>query len=78
MANISDAVSQAARLGEVRFADFTAQLVREVFEAILQTNVAQTQSYLDIVERVSQSLATFISTSKDGIGAASLALGAIP
>lgn len=42
MANISDAVSQAARLGEVRFADFTAQLVREVFEAILQTNVAQT------------------------------------
>lgn len=68
MANITDAVSQAARVGEIGFADFTAQLVRDVFKAILETNLEQTRVYIDLVERIAQGLATFINTTKDDIG----------
>lgn len=68
MATITDAVSQAARVGEIGFADFTAQLVRDVFKAILDTNIEQTRVYIDLVERVAQGLATFITTTKDDIG----------
>ena len=68
MADITDAVSQAARVGEIGFADFTAQLVRDVFTAILETNLEQTRIYIDLVERIAQGLAIYINTTKDDIG----------
>lgn len=73
MAQITDAVSQAARVGEIGFADFTAQLVRDVFKAILETNIEQTNVYIELVERVAQGLAAYINTTRDDISAEEIA-----
>ncbi len=68
MAEITNAVSEAARVGEIGFAAFTAQLVRDVFAAVLETNIEQTRVYMELVERVAQGLATYITTTKDDVG----------
>lgn len=64
---MTDVVDQAARVSEIGFADFTAQLVRDVFGVLLQTNLEQTKVYMDLVERISTGVATFIERTKDDV-----------
>lgn len=73
MANVTNAVDQAARVGEIGFADFTAQLVRDVFQALMETNIQQTQTYIELVERVGQGLTAYINSTSDDIGAEEIA-----
>jgi hypothetical protein len=64
---VTDVVDQAARVSEIGFADFTAQLVRDVFGVLLQTNLEQTKVYMDLVERISTGVAAFIERTKDDV-----------
>jgi hypothetical protein len=62
MANgASAAVTQATRLQEIGFAEFTTELVTEVFEALIEANVRQTEAYIALLRAASESLAGFIA-----------------
>ncbi len=64
----SDAVSQATRLGEIGFPEFTAKLITDTFDALVAANIRQTEAYMELVKQMSKSLSDFINDTKDDIG----------
>lgn len=68
MANSAgEAIAQAARLPEIGFAEFTSKLVTDVFAALIDANIKQTQAYMDLVQTMATSLKDFINNTKDDI-----------
>lgn len=69
MANgTSAAVTEAARLDEIGFPEFTCKLISDVFDALVSANIRQTAAYVELLKSVSQSLQEFINNTKDDIG----------
>jgi len=62
------AVTEATRLGEIGFPEFTAKLITDTFDALVAANIRQTQAYLDLVTELSKTLSQFINDTKDDIG----------
>ncbi len=68
MANgTSSAVTEAARLDEIGFPEFTCKLVTDVFDALVAANIRQTQAYVELLKAVAQSLKDYINSTKDDI-----------
>ncbi len=67
MAGTSVAVSEATRLGEIKFPEFTAKLVTDVFDALIAANIRQTEAYVELLQAVSKSLSDYINDTKDDI-----------
>ncbi len=68
MANgTSAAVTEAARLDEIGFPEFTCKLVTDVFDALVSANIRQTEAYVELLKAVSQSLSEYINNTKDDI-----------
>lgn len=64
----SAAVTEAARLDEIGFPEFTAKLITDTFDALVSANIRQTEAYIQLVENVAKTLATFINETQDDIG----------
>jgi hypothetical protein len=64
----SAAVTEAARLDEIGFPEFTAKLITDTFDALVSANLRQTEAYIDLVQSVAKSLAQFIEDTHDEIG----------
>lgn len=64
------AVSQAARVNEIGFPEFTAKLVTDVFDALVAANIRQTEAYVELVQQVSKSLTQYINDTRDDISGA--------
>jgi len=62
------AVSQATRLQEIGFAEFTSTLVNDVFEALIAAHLRQTQAYIDLVKAAAVGLRDFIAQTQGAIG----------
>ncbi len=68
MANgTSTAVTEATRLGEIGFPEFTSKLITDVFDALISANLRQTDAYIQLLNQVAKSLTTFINDTKDDI-----------
>ena len=63
----SVAVSQAARLDEIGFPEFTTKLVTDVFDALVSANLRQTESFIELLQQTSKSLSSFINDTRDDI-----------
>lgn len=63
----SVAVSEATRLGEIKFPEFTAKLVTDVFDALIAANIRQTEAYVELLKAVSKSLSEYVNDTKDDI-----------
>lgn len=61
------AVTEAARLDEIGFPEFTCKLVTDVFDALVSANIRQTEAYVELLKAVSQSLKDYINETKDDI-----------
>ena len=61
------AVTQAARLDEIGFPEFTAKLITDTFDALVSANLRQTEAYIALVQSVAKSLKDFITETKDDI-----------
>lgn len=61
------AVTQAARLNEIGFPEFTAKLITDTFDALIAANIRQTEAYIELVEQVGKTLTTYINDTKDDI-----------
>lgn len=66
------AISQASRLDEIGFPEFTAQLIGDTFDALISANIRQQETYLAMVKEVSKSLSDYINQTKDDITGAEL------
>lgn len=64
----SAAVTEAARLDEIGFPEFTCKLITDVFDALVAANIRQTQAYIELLQSVSLSLKAYINETKDDIG----------
>ena len=62
------AVTEAARLNEIGFPEFTAKLITDTFDALVSANMRQTEAYVELLTLVSKSLTQFINDTKDDIG----------
>ena len=75
MANgTSAAVTEAARLDEIGFPEFTTKLITDVFDALVGANLRQTESYIELLAAVGKTLATYINDTKDDISGEELLL----
>lgn len=61
------AISQASRLDEIGFPEFTAQLIGDTFDALISANIRQQETYLAMVKEVTKSLSDYINQTKDDI-----------
>ena len=75
------AVTQAARLNEIGFPEFTAKLITDTFDCLVAANIRQTQAYIELVQQISKSLTQFINDTRDDINGEQLLqflAGALP
>ena len=69
MANGTEAaVTQAARLPEIGFPEFTAKLITDTYDAIVAANIRQTESYMELLQQVAKVLTAYINDTRDDIG----------
>ncbi len=61
------AVTQAARLNEIGFPEFTAKLITDTFDCLVAANLRQTQAYIELVQQISKPLTQFINDTRDDI-----------
>jgi len=61
------AVTQAARLNEIGFPEFTAKLITDTFDALVSANLRQTQAYIELVQQISKTLTQYINDTRDDI-----------
>ena len=67
MAGASDAVTQATRLNEIGFPEFTTKLITDVFDSLVSSNLRQTEAYIELLKETSKTLTQFINDTKDDI-----------
>jgi len=67
MAFSSSPVSEAAKIDEIGFPEFTAKLITDTFDALVSANMRQTESYIELVQSVSGTLIEFINKTADDI-----------
>jgi hypothetical protein len=72
MMQINQAPVRDTPLNEIGFAEFTAKLITDVFNALVSANMTQTQAYIQLVQSVSKDLTSFINDTKDEIGGAQI------
>jgi len=63
----SAAVTEAARLDEIGFPEFTTKLITDVFDALVSANLKQTEAFVELVEAVGKTLTAYINDTKDDI-----------
>lgn len=61
------AIETAIRLRDIGFAEFTSDLITKTFEALIQANLDQTESYIALVQEISKSLTVYINETVDTI-----------
>lgn len=61
------AVTNAARLEEIKFPEFTAKLITDTFDALIAANIRQTEAYTELLKAVSQDVTQYINNTKDEI-----------
>ena len=67
MAGMDEAVTQATRLNEIGFPEFTTKLITDVFDALVSSNLRQTEAYIELLKETSKSLTEFINDTKNDV-----------
>ncbi len=60
----STAVTEATRLGEIGFPEFTAKLVKDVFDALLAATLRQMEAYSELVAATAKTLQEYVAENK--------------
>jgi hypothetical protein len=61
----STAVTEATRLGEIGFPEFTAKLVKDVFDALLAATLRQMEAYSELVAATAKTLQDYVAENKE-------------
>jgi len=60
----SAAVTEATRLGEIGFPEFTAKLLKDVFDALLAATLRQMEAYSELVAATAKTLQEYVAENK--------------
>jgi hypothetical protein len=60
----STAVTEATRLGEIGFPEFTAKLVKDVFDALLGATLRQMEAYSELVAATQRLLRSMLMRTR--------------
>lgn len=63
----TEAVTEATRLPDIKFPEFTAKLITDVFDALVAANIKQTESYIELISAVAKGVSEYINETKDDI-----------
>jgi hypothetical protein len=58
-------VTEATRLGEIGFPEFTAKLVKDVFDALLAATLRQMEAYSELVAATAKTLQDYVAENKE-------------
>jgi len=61
------AIDTAARFGDIPFVDFTKDLVKGVFDSLVEAHLLQMEEYTDFVNSLTQDLSVYINNTADGV-----------
>lgn len=61
------AIDTAARFGDIPFVDFTKDLVKGVFDSLVEAHLLQMEEYADFVNSLTQDLSAYINNTQDGV-----------
>lgn len=61
------AIDNATRLNEIGFGEFTSELIKEVFTALLDAEMTQMEAYQEMVKVISQDLTTYINNTVNDV-----------
>jgi len=61
----SAAVTEATRLSEIGFPEFTAKLVKDVFDALLAATLRQMEAYSELVAATAKTLDDYVAENKE-------------
>jgi len=61
------AVTNASRLDEIKFPEFTAKLITDTFDALIAANIRQTEAYTELLKAVRQDVQEYVNNTKDEI-----------
>ncbi|MCL2642489.1 MAG: hypothetical protein FWD52_03105 [Candidatus Bathyarchaeota archaeon] len=63
----TSAVTEATRLEQIKFPEFTTKLLTDTFDALIAANIRQIEAYTHLVKTVSQDLKDYINNTKNDI-----------
>lgn len=63
----NQAVEATTQLGDIKFPEFTANLIGSTFDALISANLRQMTAYAELVDTLGESITTFINNTKDDI-----------
>lgn len=74
------AINTASRLNEIGFAEFTSDLITKTFDALIDAELRQTESYIELVKEMTKSLTVYINETVNEIPPTEIAgyLGSLP
>jgi hypothetical protein len=61
----STAVTEATRLNEIGFPEFTAKLVKDVFDALLAATLRQMEAYSELVAATAKTLQDYVAENRE-------------
>lgn len=67
MSVVTDSINNAVKLSKIGFPEFTTKLVTDVFNAVVSSNLSQTEAYLDMIKQTSKNLTDFVKDNIDDI-----------
>ena len=70
--NVYRAIEVAPQLNRIGFSEFTTKLVTDIFDALVQNNIAQMEAYTEFLNSVSGSVQDFINETEDDVSAEEL------
>lgn len=65
--NFSYAVNDASHLDKIGFPEFTTKLITDVFDALVSSNIRQTEAYIELLKETSKTLTQFVNDTKEDI-----------
>lgn len=60
-------IEQASHLGDIKFPEFTAELITDTFKALIDANLRQMEAYTDLMKNVAFILKDYINNTRDDI-----------
>lgn len=64
---MSYALNDARHLDKIGFPEFTTKLITDVFDALVSSNIRQTEAYIELLKETSKTLTQFVNDTKEDI-----------
>jgi len=65
--NYPSVIESAKNLGEIGFAEFTAKLINDTFDALIAANIRQSDMYASLLNKIAEGLTKYVNDTKNDV-----------